>query len=567
VHLRCCEQFFDQWRVHRAGNDDVRSNSRMSVVGGNDATEGHHSSFRSGIGGVAAAAHRQSGRRADQDERTLLRRHQQGQRMLGAQEGPREVNVDRLLPHVEPNIRGWAILSVHLHPGANDDGVQAPKLAFEAVKGGLGVKLASHIQRYGTGPQFTSLLLQRWCCQVEEYHRCALIHESVCDGAAKGACSSCHRDDLAVESHPIPHRRSPDLVDRLTNLGVVYNMEVMRRATTLSPLSMRIENVDPPVMGSDQARIRVSVVGLCGSDYHLFSGKHPYAKFPLMQGHEFSGVVLELGELYHGPIAVGDIVVVEPLIACGTCFACRRGRYNCCAHLKVMGPHLPGALAEEVVVPADKLFAVGDLDIELAALVEPVSIGLQTVVRGNVAAGDTVVILGAGPIGLAAALAASDLGAHVLVADQISSRLEMARTMGAERVVDTSSADLAEAVDDFTANDGAAIVIDATGVPALIRQAFDLVAYSGAIVIVGISDQDVSIPVIEFSRKEVTVYGSRNNMGLFERSIELVRRHQGQLRSWITHRVSLDDVPEMIEYAMNHPESVEKMLVHMKEQI
>lgn len=330
---------------------------------------------------------------------------------------------------------------------------------------------------------------------------------------------------------------------------------------------MRIENVDPPEMGPNQARIGVSVVGLCGSDYHLFSGQHPYATFPLTQGHEFSGVVLELGENYHGTIAVGDVVAVEPLIACGTCFPCRRGRYNCCAHLKVMGPHLPGALAEEVVVPADRLFAVGNLDIELAALVEPVSIGLQTVVRGNITADDTVVVLGAGPIGLAAVLAASDLGAHVLVADRIPSRLETASMMGAERVVDTSSADLAEAVDEFTEHDGAAVVIDATGVPELIRQAFDVVASSGAIVIVGISDKDVSIPVIEFSRKEVSVYGSRNNTGLFERSIELVRRHQDQLRTWITHRVSLDEVPEMLEYAMNHPESVKKMLVHMKEEI
>jgi len=328
---------------------------------------------------------------------------------------------------------------------------------------------------------------------------------------------------------------------------------------------MRIENVDPPTLGSDQARIGVSVVGLCGSDYHLFSGQHPYATFPQTQGHEFAGVVLELGQSYTGAVAIGDTVAVEPLIPCATCFACQRGRYNCCAKLKVMGAHAPGALAEEVVVRTEALFAVGDLDVELAALVEPVSIGLQAVVRGGVAADDTVVILGAGPIGLAATLAATDLGAHVLVADRIPSRLDAARLMGAERVVDTSHADLGQAVDDFTRSDGAAVVIDATGVPELIRNTFDLVAYSGSIVIVGISDKEVSIPVIEFSRKEVTVYGSRNNTSLFGRAIELVRGHQDQLRTWVTHRISLDEVPEMIAYAMDHPESVEKMLVHMKE--
>lgn len=328
---------------------------------------------------------------------------------------------------------------------------------------------------------------------------------------------------------------------------------------------MRIEDVDPPTLGPDQARVEVSVVGLCGSDYHLFSGQHPYARFPQTQGHEFAGVVTELGRNYTGSVALGDTVAVEPLLPCATCFACRRGRYNCCANLKVMGAHVPGALAQEVVVPGTALFAVGELDVELAALVEPVSIGLQAVVRGGVGRDDTVVILGSGPIGLAATLAASDLGAHVLVADRISSRLDSARTMGAERVIDTSRADLRAAVGDFTGNDGAAVVIDATGVPELIRSTFDLVAYSGAIVIVGISDKEVAVPVIEFSRKEVTVYGSRNNTSLFGRAVDLVHGHQDQLRAWITHRISLDEVPEMIAYAMNHPRSVEKMLVHMKE--
>lgn len=318
-------------------------------------------------------------------------------------------------------------------------------------------------------------------------------------------------------------------------------------------------------MGADQARIGVCVVGLCGSDYALFTGEHPYAHFPQTQGHEFSGVILELGEDYVGPLVRGDLVAVEPIVPCGSCFACRRGRYNACSHLKVMGAHTSGALADEVVVRSSALHGVGKLDAELAALVEPVSIGLQAVVRGQVTAKDTVVIIGAGPIGLAATLAAADLGARVLVADRISSRLEAARVMGAESVLDTTTSDLGVRVAAFTDSDGASVVIDATGVPAVIRLAFDLVAHSGAIVIVGISDEDVSVPVIEFSRKEVTVYGSRNNTCLFPRAVQLVQRHQVQLKTWITHRISLEDVPSMMEFAIKHPENVEKMLVLIKE--
>ena len=328
---------------------------------------------------------------------------------------------------------------------------------------------------------------------------------------------------------------------------------------------MRIDTVDSPPLGPDEARVGVSVVGLCGSDYHLFTGSHPYARFPQTQGHEFAGTVLELGTNYGGDIRVGDVVAVEPLVPCGVCIACRRGRYNACVDLKVMGAHIPGALADEVVVHSRSLYPVGDLDIELAAMVEPVTVGLQAVVRGGVSVGDTVVIIGAGPIGLAATLAASDKGARVLVADRLPDRLRSALEMGAERVVDISVHDLAETVRAFTDGDGAIVVIDATGVSSLIRKAVDFVAHSGTIVIVGISESEVSIPVIDFSRKELSVLGSRNNTGLFPEAIELVRAHPEQLRTWITQRITLDEVPQMIEFAIAHPESVEKILVHIKE--
>lgn len=335
----------------------------------------------------------------------------------------------------------------------------------------------------------------------------------------------------------------------------------MRRAITRGPFDLRIEHVEAPALVSGQVRVSVDVVGLCGSDYHLYSGRHPYAHYPQTQGHEYAGTVAQLPKDYRGPLRVGDAVVGEPFRACGKCFACRRGRPNCCADLVVMGAHIAGALAEEVVVPVNSLHPAGDLDRDLAALVEPVSVGYQAVVRGGVQTGDRIVVFGAGPIGLAATLAASDLGAHVLVADQIAPRLRMATSTGAERIVDTLGEDLRAAVDRFTGAEGAAVVIDATGVPEIIRQACDLVAYSGAVVVVGISDRAVSIPVIEFTKKEMSIYGSRNSTHLFDRSIELARRHQGELRSWITHRISLEELPRMLDYAMRNPADVEKMLV------
>ena len=147
------------------------------------------------------------------------------------------------------------------------------------------------------------------------------------------------------------------------------------------------------------------------------------------------------------------------------------------------------ALAEQVVVRSSQLYPVYDLPAEIAVLVEPTSIGLQCIVRAGVSAQDTVVVLGAGPIGQTVTLSAVDRGARVLVADLVPSRLELARHMGAERVVNTSAEDLAAAVAEFTGGDGAAVVVEATGVPLLVRQALDLAAHSGTVVVVGISDK------------------------------------------------------------------------------
>ncbi|WP_433136202.1 zinc-binding alcohol dehydrogenase family protein [Actinomadura nitritigenes] len=342
----------------------------------------------------------------------------------------------------------------------------------------------------------------------------------------------------------------------------------MLAAVTTAPKQMEIRDVPEPEPGPGQALIRVETAGLCGSDYHLYSGDHPYAHFPQIQGHEFAGIVEATGPGYTGPAAIGDRVAIEPLIACGHCFACRRGRYNCCSTLQVMGAHTAGALREKVAVAGSALHPVPGLDAATAALVEPVSIGLQAVIRAAVAAEDTVLVLGAGPIGQAVSLAAADRGAEVMITDLVDGRLEIARRLGARHCVagtggPADAAALAGAVRDWTAGEGAAVVVDATGSPALVRQAFDLVAHSGTIVIVGISQREAAIPVSEFTRKEVSVLGSRNNAGVFGAAADLVTRHAASVRTLITHTYPLERAPEAIEYAMNHPRLVEKAVINI----
>ncbi|CAA9209190.1 MAG: Threonine dehydrogenase and related Zn-dependent dehydrogenases [uncultured Chloroflexi bacterium] len=335
----------------------------------------------------------------------------------------------------------------------------------------------------------------------------------------------------------------------------------MRAAVTVAPRRIEVKELPDPTPAPDEALLRVEVAGICGSDLHMFDGTNPYANFPLTQGHEFSARVVALGSAYQGAVKPGDRVTVEPLIYCGECFPCRHGRPNCCVRLKVLGVHTDGAFAEMISVKSRALFPAGSLDAELTALVEPVSIGMQVVTRGQVTGDDTVVVYGAGVIGQATLVCARDRGARVLVVDKLPSRLELARKLGAEATAEAGREDVAKVIADWTNGEGPAVAVDATGVPAVIRAAIDAVAPSGRIVIVGISDQEVSIPVIQFSRKELTIVGSRNNAGVFGQALDLVQRLNDRLRVLVTHRFPLDQAQDALDLALDRPQHAEKVLL------
>lgn len=335
----------------------------------------------------------------------------------------------------------------------------------------------------------------------------------------------------------------------------------MRAAVTFGPHDLRLVDQPMPEPGPGEALVRVERVGVCGSDLHLYHGTHPYRLYPRIQGHEFSGEVVGLGSGVSEPVRLGDRVAVEPLLPCGDCYPCRIGRRNCCTRLKVIGAHVDGAFREFIAVPVSTLYPVNDLDPELAALVEPMSIGVQAVDRGAVASEEQVVVFGAGPIGQAVCLAAVDRGARVLVIDRLPARLALAMHLGAEQTLVAGEDDPAGAVREWTRGDGPPVVVDAVGAPAVVRACFDLAASAGRVVVVGLSDQEVSLPIIDFTRKELTILGSRNNAGLFGEAIDLVRRHRDRVERLVTHRYPLAQVPEAIDFAAEHPAEVEKVMI------
>lgn len=337
----------------------------------------------------------------------------------------------------------------------------------------------------------------------------------------------------------------------------------MRAARTVAPGIIEIVDVEPPDPKPDEVLVHIEQVGICGSDVGLYGGTHPSATFPTIQGHEFVGTVLEPGP--RADLTAGQRVVVEPLLACGTCHACRAGRGNACAHLRVIGAEAPGALQEQLSVPAPLVHLADDLSPDIAVLTEPMSISLQGVHRGRIAAGERVLILGAGPIGQGCTVAANDLGADVMVTDLVAPRLELASALGASRTVHAPTEGLAEAVADWTGGEGVSAVIDATGVPAVVRTAFDLVAHAGRIVLIGISTADLVVPLSLYTRKELDILGSRNNAGLFPSAVDLVRRHADAVGALVTHRLPLREVQVALDLVRDHPEETQKVVVEMNQ--
>jgi threonine dehydrogenase-like Zn-dependent dehydrogenase len=326
---------------------------------------------------------------------------------------------------------------------------------------------------------------------------------------------------------------------------------------------------EPGEPGRGEVLVRPEAVGLCGSDFHYFLGDigtidDPSSLYPRIQGHEAAGTILAVGPDCPPELDPGSRVALWPVSSCGRCYACRIGHGNACVNISLIGVHEDGALQEQLVVPAAQVFPVGDQDPALAALIEPVSIAVRTVVRGRVAEGERVVVLGAGPIGQALALAAIDRGASVLLVDTLRSRLDRGTATGADVLQVGKDDDLAAAAREWAGEEGPEVVIEATGVPGLVQPAVDLVAHAGRVVVVGLSGEPAPVRVGDLPLKEIDVLGvSCCGADEFAAAVDLVGRRRDVAAALVTHEFPLGRAPEAIAYAMAHPVEVMKAVVRL----
>ena len=296
----------------------------------------------------------------------------------------------------------------------------------------------------------------------------------------------------------------------------------MRAAIFNAPHMIEVGEQPNPQPGPGEVLVSVQATGICAGDMYIYLGKNPYAQYPVIGGHEIAGTVMAVGEGVRN-IEVGAQVVVEPFIGCGHCYPCRVGKPNCCANLRIIGIHQAGGFAEQVLAPAQNIHLVpAGLSPLFASFAEPVAIGVQACRRGQVSAADDVLILGCGPIGLALIEVARARGARVIATDIAESRLDFAASLGADVV--KAGDELLPHILQRTNGEGMPVVIEATGNPKAMESTVDLVAAGGRIVIVGLVKEGtmVNFPGLDFTRKEMTVVGSRASANCFPEALQLL---------------------------------------------
>lgn len=283
----------------------------------------------------------------------------------------------------------------------------------------------------------------------------------------------------------------------------------MRQAVVTAPGKIEFGEAEVPVPGPGQVRIRIQRIGVCGSDIHVFHGKHPFVSYPLVQGHEYAGIVDLVGDGVAG-IVRGDKVTATPQEVCGSCPPCRRGQYNACETLKVRGFQAPGCAQDFFVTEADKIIMLpDDFQPEQGAFVEPVAVAVHSTGRAGDLVGKNVVVSGAGTIGNFVAQACKCRGAaRVLVADISDYRLQVAKAVGIDAVCNVKEEPLAEAVRRVFGKRGFEVGAEVAGAAASLDALIAAIGKGGTLLIVGVFGDKPAVDMSVVCEHELTVKGS-----------------------------------------------------------
>ncbi len=311
----------------------------------------------------------------------------------------------------------------------------------------------------------------------------------------------------------------------------------MRAISCAEPGRLELVNIEVPELAEGWVRVGISHVGICGTDYHIFEGTHPFLAYPRIIGHELSGRVIDPNG---SSFSAGDPVVINPYLNCGHCEACRTGTPNCCETLRVLGVHTDGGMTEQIVVPAGNLYPAGDLSLRDAAMVEFLAIGAHAVRRTGIEAGERILVVGAGPIGLGTALFARIAGGDVTILDAAPDKIAAAAEL---RFTAFGLADIAG--DGFVQRrrTGFDAVLDATGSLRSMSASLLHARSGGSLTLVGVTQGDLVWPDGEVHRREMTIRASRNAVKSdFRHVMDSMLSGKIPTRALATHATTLDRV-------------------------
>jgi 2-desacetyl-2-hydroxyethyl bacteriochlorophyllide A dehydrogenase len=308
------------------------------------------------------------------------------------------------------------------------------------------------------------------------------------------------------------------------------------------PGELALEERPLPERKADEVLISIRRIGICGTDYHIFEGLHPFLQYPREMGHELSAEVLEAPK--GSKFSEGNPVIVIPYLVCGKCVACRRGKTNCCTTLQCLGVHCDGGMTERYALPEKNLYPAQGLSLDQAAMVEFLAIGAHAVRRSHLIPGDKALVVGAGPIGIGAALFARIAGAEVTLMDRVPAILDLASDITgikSKLLADESAPEKAAAL---TGGENFNVVFDATGSARAMEKSFDYAASGGTYVMVGVVKDRLSFADPEFHRKELTLYASRNaTREDFDTVVSAMRSGKVPTDRLNTHSCALEELP------------------------
>jgi threonine dehydrogenase-like Zn-dependent dehydrogenase len=332
---------------------------------------------------------------------------------------------------------------------------------------------------------------------------------------------------------------------------------------------LRSERAPDPAPAPNQAVVKVHACSICGSDLHAFHGKHPRLTFPRVLGHEFAGEIVALGKAVRG-FRVGQRVCCDIDLACGACGPCGEGRGNICEQLKTMGFDCDGAYAEFAAVPDFNLHALPDgVGYDQASAVQVLGISYHAVAdRAKPRPGERVAVIGAGPIGLGAALIARSLGAEVTILDVLDYRLELARTLGIPATINANEGDLRERALAATAGRGFDKVIECVGgfQERTVSDAVRMVKRGGQITIVGTFPENrATIPIAYIKDREIDLNFSRGNFRAFPPCLALIASGKVDPGRYISHRFPLARAEDALKLLEARHVEAHKIVLHPQE--